>query len=261
LQVERKSGINLLAIWAGLLLLVGQRVEDGIGVGNDELEGLEGVAVLAVERPANALVERLEVDLEGLGDVAHDGVHELGLVVPILAGVRLLLGDTALGEVDVPLVAVHTEHDGGLLAADLDERGDGANAAAGKLGEEDHALDIVVLEQGDVRAHVGDVLHLDHHGRVHLGEPRLVHPALEVRHLCWREGWVSPELGSENGGGGSRVCLGFGETAAAGCGRRSLLLCSGRQLNESNGHALERMITGLRRLITSVSPSCWRDRV
>jgi len=188
LQVERKGGINLLPIWARLLLLVGQCVEDGVGVGDDELEGLEGVAVLAVERPANALVEGLEVDLERLGDVAHDGVHELGFVVPVLAGLRLLLGDTALGEIDVPLVTVDTEHDGGLLAADLDEGGDGADAAAGELGEEDHALDVVVLEQGDVRAHVGDVLHLDHHGRVHLGEPRLVHPALEVRHLRWRRG-------------------------------------------------------------------------
>ena len=140
------------------------------------------MAVLAVQRPSDALVERLEVDPEGLGNVAHDRVDELGLVVPVLAGVRLLLGDPALGEVDVALVAVDAEHDGGLLAADLDEGGDGADAAAGELREEDHALDVVVLEEGDVGAHVGDVLHLDHHRRVHLREPRLVHPALEVRH-------------------------------------------------------------------------------
>lgn len=143
------------------------------------------MAVLAVERPANPLVERLKVDLERLGDVAHDGVHELGLVVPVLARVRLLLGDAALGKVDVALVAVDTEHDGGLLAANLDEGGDGADTAAGELGEEDHALDVVVLEQGDVRAHVSDVLHLDHHRGVHLREPLLIHPALEVRHLRW----------------------------------------------------------------------------
>jgi hypothetical protein len=193
------SGINLLAVWVGLLLLVGERIEDSIGVRDDELEGLEGVAVLAVEWPANPLEERLEVDVERLRDVAHDGVHELRLVILVLACVRLLLGDPALGEVDVALVAVDTEHDGGLLAADLDEGGDGADSTAGQLGEEDHALDVVVLQEGDVRAHVGDVLHLDHHRRVHLGEPRLVHPALKVQHLRWRR-----DAGRLTGGGRRR---------------------------------------------------------
>jgi hypothetical protein len=41
------------------------------------------------------------------------------------------------------------------------------------------------------------VLHLNHHGRVHLGEPRLVHPALEVRHLRWRRGGSRRSFGRE----------------------------------------------------------------
>jgi hypothetical protein len=40
---------------------------------------------------------------------------------------------------------IDTENDGGLLAADFDEGGDGADTAAGQLGEENHALDVVVL--------------------------------------------------------------------------------------------------------------------
>jgi hypothetical protein len=39
------------------------------------------------------------------------------------------------------------------------------------------------------------VLHLDHHRRVHLGELRLVHPALEIRHRG----------GRRRGGGRARV--------------------------------------------------------
>jgi hypothetical protein len=235
------NGINLLAVWAGLLLLVGEHVEDSIWVGDDELEGLEGVTVLAVERPANPLVERLEVDFERLRNVAHDRVHELGFVVLVLACVRLLLGDPALGEVDVALVAVDTEYDGGLLAADLDEGGDGADATAGQLGEEDHALDVVVLQEGDVRAHVGDVLHLDHHRRVHLGEPWLVHPALEVRHIRWRRE-AGRLAGAEVGGGdgGSRVWLGFGNAAAAGGG--CLCVAVENELNEPDGRLVDRMM-------------------
>lgn len=113
--------------------------------------------------------------------MAHDGVDELALVVPLLAGLDVLLGHPALAEVDVALLLVDAKHHDGLDAADLDEAADGADPAAGELGEEDHALDVVVLEEGDVGPHVGDVLHLDHHRHVHLRVPRLVHAALEVR--------------------------------------------------------------------------------
>lgn len=47
-----------------------------------------------------------------------------------------------------------------LLLADADELVDRADAPAAELGEQDHPLDVVVLEQRDVRAHLGDRAHL-----------------------------------------------------------------------------------------------------
>jgi hypothetical protein len=42
----------------------------------------------------------------------------------------------------------------------LDELGDGADAAARELGEQNHALNVVILQQRHVRAHLRDALHL-----------------------------------------------------------------------------------------------------
>lgn len=123
----------------------------------------------------------LKVNPEGLGHMAHDGVNELALVVPLLAGLNIFLRHPALAEIDVALLLVDPEDHDGLDAADLDEAADGPDPAARELGEEDHALDVVVLEQGNVGAHVGDGLDLYHHRHVHLRVLGLVHAALKVR--------------------------------------------------------------------------------
>jgi hypothetical protein len=104
------------------------------------------------------------------------------------------------------------------------------------------------------------VLHLNHHGRVHLGEPRLVHPALEVRHLRWRRGGSRRSFGRET----AAADLGFAwvlerrrRRGAELRARRMLCVVRfGRGLNESNGHAMDWMITGLRCLACYVSRSC-----
>lgn len=110
--------------------------------------------------------------------MAHDRVDELALVVALLAGLDILLGDAALAEIDVALLLVDTEDHDGLLAPDLDEAADAADSTTRELGEEDHALDIVVFEKRDVSAHVGDVLHLNHHRHVHFRILGFVHSAL-----------------------------------------------------------------------------------
>jgi len=180
---------HLLPVRPHLLHLPGQAIENRVRIRHNQLERLESVAVLAVQRPADVNVEVLEIEAHGLGDVAHDGVDELGLVEAILAGLDIFFCDAALGEVDVALVAVDAEDHDGFLAADLEERGDGADAAARELGEEKHAFDVVVLEEGNVGAHVHDVLHLDHHRHVHLGILGLVHAALEVGAGARRRHW------------------------------------------------------------------------
>ena len=77
------------------------------------------------------------------------------------------------------------------------------------------------------RAVVPDVLPLDllrrgHPDRLHR---RCLARRLEIRHLRWRRGAGLAGAGvGKRGGGSTRGLLGFGETAAAGCGRRSLFV-------------------------------------
>ena len=86
----------------------------------------------------------------------------------------------------IPLtfLLVDPDDDHRLRLPHLDELVDGADPPAGQLREEDHPLDVVVLEEGDVRAHVRQVPHFHHHHvldlRVDLGVE-----AAEQRHLVW----------------------------------------------------------------------------
>ena len=65
------------------------------------LESIVGVAVFPVQGPGDLLVESLQGSLSRLGDVAHDGVHRLALVVPLLALDHILGGNTTLGKIDI----------------------------------------------------------------------------------------------------------------------------------------------------------------
>ena len=55
------------------------------------------------------------------------------------------------------LLLVDSEHDDDLIAADSDELLDRPNTTSGKFGEENHAVDVVVLEQFYIGTHVGDL--------------------------------------------------------------------------------------------------------
>ena len=48
------------------------------------------------------------------------------------------------------------------------------NTPPGQLRQKDHSLNVVVLQQMDVGAHVGDGAHIDHHHVIYLGELLLV---------------------------------------------------------------------------------------
>ena len=48
------------------------------------------------------------------------------------------------------------------------------NTSPGELREQDHALDVVILEQVDVGSHVSDGPDVDHHNVVYLGKLLLV---------------------------------------------------------------------------------------
>jgi len=89
-------------------------------------------------------------------------VHGLGLVEALLRLGHVLGADAALGEVDVALLLVDADDHDDLVLADADELVDAADAAAAQLAQQDQALDVVVLEQLHVGAHLRDVLHVHH---------------------------------------------------------------------------------------------------
>ena len=110
------------------------------------------------------------------------------LLYLFLASLDIFFGDSPLAKVDVALLFVDMEHHHELDPTHLDETADAPNLMPRELGEQDHALDVVVLEEWDVGAHVGDVLHLNHHCHVNLWVLCLVYSALQVwslwSHAC-----------------------------------------------------------------------------
>ena len=82
------------------------------------------------------------------------------LVELLLARRGLLGAHPPLGQIDVPFIAVDAQDHDRLLPADLDQLVDRADASPRELGEEDHPFGSRVLEQGDVGAHLGDVVDL-----------------------------------------------------------------------------------------------------
>lgn len=81
------------------------------------------------------------------------------------------------------LLFVDSNDDDALVATYTDEFVDGADTSAGQLTQEDHALDVVVLQEADVGPHLGDRPHVHHHNVLHFWEPVLVKPTTEPRHL------------------------------------------------------------------------------
>lgn len=123
-----------------------------------KLEGIKRVAVFLVEGPSYCLVKLLDGNKSLLSNVAHNRVDDLALVVTLLATNDILGGHTTLGQIDIALLLVDTENDDDLVATDTDQLLDGTNASSGKLREQDHAVDVVVLEKLDVGAHVGNLI-------------------------------------------------------------------------------------------------------
>ena len=72
---------------------------------------------------------------------------------------------------------VNPDHHDRLCPSDPDQFVDTPDSPPAQLGQQDHALDVVVLEQVDVGAHVRDRTDVDHHHVVDLGVLLLVEPA------------------------------------------------------------------------------------
>lgn len=84
------------------------------------------------------------------------------------------------------LLFVHSDDDHAFIATYADELVDGADTSTWQLTQEDHALDVVVLQKADIGAHLGDGPHVHHHYILHLWEPVLVKSTAEPRHR-WKK--------------------------------------------------------------------------
>jgi len=56
------------------------------------------------------------------------------------------------------LLLVDTQHDDDLVAANANKLLDRADASPGQLGKQNHAVDVIILEELDVGSHVGDLM-------------------------------------------------------------------------------------------------------
>lgn len=86
------------------------------------------------------------------------------------------------GSTQLTLLLVHSDDDHTLVTTDADELVDGADTSTRQLTQENHAFDVVVLQQADIGAHLSDGPHVDHHHVLHLWEPVLVEATAEPRH-------------------------------------------------------------------------------
>lgn len=66
----------------------------------------------------------------------------------------LMLSSRGLG---LALLLVHTKHDDDLVTADTNKLLDTADTSARQFGEQNHAVDVVILEELNVCAHFGDL--------------------------------------------------------------------------------------------------------
>ena len=77
---------------------------------------------------------------------------------------------------------VHPDDDHAFVPPDTYQFVDGTNAPPRQFAQHDHALDVVVLKQAYIRAHLRDGAHVHHHHVFQLRITMLVKPTRE-RHL------------------------------------------------------------------------------
>jgi hypothetical protein len=127
-------------------------------------------------------------------------MHSLGFVIPLVGLDNILRRHSPLRKINVTcmsasppsskkamftLLLVDTQYDDDFVASDSDEFVDTSDPPSGEFGEEDHAFDVVVLEEFDVGAHFGDLTHLHDDELVDGRELILVEPAVARRtHTC-----------------------------------------------------------------------------
>ena len=109
-------------------------------------------------------------------------MYRLGFLVLLFTLDDVFGGDTTLGQIDVTFFFVHTKNDHDVVLADTDQLLDGPYTSTGQFAQQDHPLDVVVLQQFDVGTHLGDLLDVDHDDVIDLRVLVLVKSAMGDRH-------------------------------------------------------------------------------
>lgn len=97
----------------------------------------------------------------------------------LLSSSAFLSMNSILPEPPIPpdtFLLVNPDDHNALVPADADEFVYGADSPAGQLAEQDHAFDVVVLQQADIGPHLSNGAHVHHHYIFHLREFVLVEP-------------------------------------------------------------------------------------
>ena len=114
----------------------------------------------------DSILSYLQIDRKSLSDMTHDRMNELALVIPLFTSLNIFLTNSTFAQINVTFLFIHTQDHDGLDSPDLDQAAHTPDPTAGELGEEDHAFDVVVLEERHVGSHVGDVFDLDRDGEL-----------------------------------------------------------------------------------------------
>lgn len=111
--------------------------------------------------------------------------------------------------IELTFLLVHTKNDHDFVSPDSDELLDTSDTSSRQLGEENHAINVVIFQQFDIGTHLCDLsiihqlgsgkpanrpqylLHIDHNIAIHLGILLFVEATVRQRHF----GGVAPELG------------------------------------------------------------------
>ncbi|KAH3661671.1 hypothetical protein OGAPHI_006521 [Ogataea philodendri] len=95
---------------------------------------------------------------------------------------QAIVSHSSLGQVDVSLVLVDSQHDRDFVSSHSYKFLDGSNTSSGQFRQQNHTFNIVVFEQLDVGPHLSDLLDVDHHHLVHLGVLVFVESAVRCAH-------------------------------------------------------------------------------
>mmetsp|Transcript_27428 Transcript_27428/g.46683 ORF Transcript_27428/g.46683 Transcript_27428/m.46683 type:complete len:213 (+) Transcript_27428:99-737(+) len=165
------------------------------------------MSILSIQRPRDAVVQILQVELTPFGQVPQHAVHGLGLVELVLARGHIFRAYATFTQINVPLIAIDTKNHGHLIPSHTDKFVDGTDATTTQFRKKDETLDVVVFEEGHVGAHVGNGSDIDHDETFDFRIFGLVETTVEV-FFVFREVEAEGAVGIVEGCGGG-VCDNF----------------------------------------------------